>query len=57
MALKKAIEPQQPASFRLIAEPPVTHQGNVVPHQFPKHAAEGRKLAQRFERPTGFWRN
>jgi len=49
--LQEAIEAQEPASLRVVAVPSCAHQCDVIAHQATQDAAEGRGLAQRFERP------
>jgi hypothetical protein len=48
--LQEAVEPQEPASFRVVAEPLGTHPFNMIAHQIAEDAAELRQLAEPFER-------
>src|SRR5260370_37422862 len=44
--LQKAVEPQEHASWCVVAESPRAHQCNVVAHQIAKDAAELRQLPE-----------
>ncbi len=48
--LQKTVEPQEHASFRVVAESPRAHERNVIAHQIAKNAAKPGQLPQRFQR-------
>jgi hypothetical protein len=51
--LQKAVEPQEHASFRVVAESPRAHERSVIAHQIAKNAAKPWQLPQRIQHLVG----